>query len=802
MKTIKWNDNWKFWEDKDAFSLVWSVPEDAETIELPHDAMLQNVAYAESPNGGGTGYRDGGNYVYYKELFAPSEWVDRAVTLKFEGVYQEAKVYVNSQLAASCACGYSTFYVPLNDFLRFGETNAVRVLVRTGDMPNSRWYSGSGIYRDVYLMMGGLCHIGETGPRVSTAELKEDALLLVEMPLCNRSHRTVSLTLRTEILDDLGAVVAEDQVPVFLPGGHSESLSQRIPVPAPRLWSAETPELYTVKTTLLCDGSLVDQVEDRFGIRALSLDPKHGLQVNGTPVKLRGACIHHDSGLLGAATYEDAEYRRVRLLKEAGFNAIRCAHNPAAPALLRACDELGMYVMEEAFDMWTRAKSDHDYSRHFCSDWKKDIRAMAEKVFNHPSVILYSLGNEIPEIATEHGAALQREMYRFLRSIDHTRYILSSVNGVFASGDQIGAIMADVLKAEGSTEGNVNNFMQAMDTHLDAIATHPLVSGNLEKAAAGMDLIGYNYMTARYEPDARDYPNRVIVGSETYPPEIARNWEIITRQRNVIGDFTWTGWDYIGEAGVGIPAYTFGEGGFGAQFPCQLAYVGDLDITGVRRPQSYYREIVFGLRKKPYIAVQDPERYGQELIKTPWVLSDSLSSWTYPGREGQSVVVEVYTPGDWVTLSVNGKQVGAASPADCMARFEINYEPGAMEAVAWQGETVLGRMTLTTARSGERKLQMKAEMGAELIYIPITLTDASGTTVPDETKTLRCTVSGDAVLLGFGSGDPKPKYNYTGSITETWQGQALAILKKTSTAGSAHFTADSIGFCGKTAISW
>ena len=801
MRAVKWNSSWKFWEDKDAFSLVWSVPENAETVDLPHDAMLQKDAWEGSPNGGNTGYRDGGSYVYYKELLAPPEWENQTVTLKFEGVYQEAKVYVNSQLAASCAYGYSTFYVPLNDYLRYGENNIIRVLVRTGDMPNSRWYSGSGIYRDVYLMTGGLCHIGHTGPRVSTAELNEDALLLVETPLNNRSHRPASLTLRTEILDDLGAVVAVDQVLVFLPGGGSEILSQRIPVSEPRLWSAETPSLYTVRTALICGDDLVDEAEDRFGIRSLSLDTKRGLRVNGEPVKLRGACIHHDSGLLGAATYLDAEYRRVRLLKEAGFNAIRCAHNPAAPALLRACDELGMYVMEEAFDMWTRAKSDHDYSRHFPTDWKKDLRAMAEKDWGHPSVILYSLGNEIPEIATEHGAALQREMYRFLRDMDSTRYILSSINGVFASGDQMGAIMADILAAEQNAEGNVNNFMQAMDTRMDAIVTHPLVSENLEKASAGMDLVGYNYMTARYEPDARDYPNRVIVGSETYPPEIARNWEIITRQNNVIGDFTWTGWDYLGEAGVGVPAYAFGEGGFGAKFPCQLAFAGDLDITGFRRPQSYYREIVFGLRKDPYIAVQNPERYGQELIKTPWVLSDSISTWTYPGFEGKPVIVEVYAPGDRVELLLNGKPVGEAAPQGCIARFEIVYDPGTLEAVAFQGEAELGRMTLTTAQSGETVLRMESENGAELIYVPVTLTDPAGIVIP-ETQTLTCTVTGDADLIGFGSGDPKPKYNYTGNVTETWNGRALAILRKTGEHGAAQIAVNGDVCTEEITIDW
>jgi len=522
-----------------------------------------------------------------------------------------------------------------------------------------------------------------------------------------------------------------------------------------------------------------------FGVRTLQLDAQQGLRVNGRSVKLRGTCIHHDNGLLGAVTVPDAELRRVRILKEAGFNAIRMSHHPASIPLLDACDRLGMYVMDEAFDMWTRPKKDLDYSLFSDKWWREDVTAMVRKDRSHPSVVLYSLGNEIPEVGMPQGSALGREMARLVKRLDAERFTLVSINGAFSVGDQIDRIMADVMPSaapEAAENGNVNDFMTAMDTHLDDIVRHPIVCERIEFACAGMDVAGYNYMTARYEPDAVRYPDRVVVGSETYPPEIARNWALVEKLPSVIGDFTWTGWDYIGEAGVGVPAYRFGEGGFGARFPCQLAYCGDIDITGFRRPASYFREIVFGLRKTPYITVQDPAHYGEPLIKTPWVISDSRSSWSWPGFEGRPVVVEVYAPGTEVELFLNGKSLGrqpCGQDHRFTAYFETAYQPVTLEAVAWDGGTELGRMELVTA-GGAACLDAKAEpAGEELIYVNLTLRDENGLVADAGDVELRVSVSGNAELAGLGSGDPKPGYRYTGSETRTFHRRALAILKRT-----------------------
>lgn len=785
---MKFNDNWKFWIEGDSFALVWNIPDIAREVTLPHDAMIEKPAHEESLNGGNTGYRDGDVYNYVKLFQAPEEYKDKTVMLKFEGVYMNAFVYVNGQLAGKNPFGYTTFYVPLNNFLRFGQENEIRVQVRNGAMTNSRWYSGGGIYRDVYLLVSDLVHIVPEGVQVKTESADEEyAVLHVDTELENCFHTPAELVLETVIQDAAGNTAAQDRTLVTVFAQDKRKMSQRMTVVRPEMWSAESPALYTCVTCLIQDGTVIDKSKEKFGIRTLSLDAKRGLRVNGSTVKLRGACIHHDSGLLGAATYDSVQFRQIRKLKEAGFNAVRMSHHPMAPAMLRACDELGMYVMDETFDMWNRCKSNYDYGLYFQEWWEKDVTAMVRKDFNHPSVILYSVGNEIPEIGTDHGAKICHDLSSKIKELDDTRFTLASINGVFAAGDQVDRIVADVvsdLSKAGKIDGNVNDFMTLMDGHMDEIVVHNAITERLERACAGVHIAGYNYMTARYEMDGEKYPNRVIVGSETYPPEIARNWNLVEKLDHVIGDFTWTGWDYIGEAGVGVPAYQWGEGGFGAGFPCQLAYPGDLDITGFRRPASYYREAVFGLSTKPYIAVQDPNRYGQQLIKTPWVISDTVSSWTWGGCDGKPVVVEVYSQGKETELFINGKSCGrkpAGKAAGFRTLFETTYEPGTILAVSYDEDgNQMGQMELHTAGE-DRNLVLTAEpeMKDQFIYIDAVLCDQDGNTATDSDMKITLDVEGCAEAVGFGSGNPKPKYNFNEGVTETFHGRAQIVLMRT-----------------------
>lgn len=795
MKAQLWNGGWKFWEETDAFALAWSVPEQAREVTLPHDAMLERPARPDSPNGGDTGFRDGGSYVYTRQFQAPGEWREQTVMLRFEGVYMNSFVYLNGQLVGKRPYGYSVFQVPLNGALNYGGGNELRVLVKNSASPNSRWYTGSGICRDVWLLTGDTVFIPDFGLKAATLSISEDsAALSVSVRLENRRPQPCALTLETAIMKD-GSRAASSSLPVTLSGNTGETIGQTLTVDNPALWSAEQPSLYRCAVRVLEGGELLDTAEIEFGIRTLQLDAKHGLRVNGGSVKLRGACIHHDNGLLGAVSTDAAELRRVRLLKEAGFNALRIAHTPASPALLRACDRVGMYVMDEAFDMWSRPKKDCDYSLFLDKWWREDLISMVEKDYDHPSVILYSLGNEIPEAGDPQGSALGREMARQVKAIDPFRYTMVSVNGVFSAGSDIGRIVSDVLSGSpaAADSGNVNNFMSAMGAHMDDIVLHPLISKKLDAAAAGMDALGYNYMTSRYEPDACDYPQRVMVGSETCPPEIARNWPLVERLPALIGDFTWTGWDYIGEAGVGVPAYRPGEGGFGAQFPCQLAYCGDIDITGFRRPASYFREIVFGLRKKPYITVRDPAHYGQTPIKTPWVLSDSHSTWSWRGFEGKRAEVEVYSPGAEVELLQDGVSLGrrpAGAAAGFIALFETTYRPGTLTAIAYDGDTELGRSELVSAGEAAAIAAEAESGGGGQIYVRLTLRDGAGRIVTDSDAELTVEISGGR-LIGLGSGDPKPLHNYTESVTRTFFGRALAIVQKAGKTLSLTVTSDS-----------
>ena len=782
MLYTKWNEGWKFWEEKDAFSLVWNIPENARDICLPHDAMLEVAPRPDSVNGGDTAFRDGGSYVYVKQFFADSAMSDELIYLKFERVYMNALVYLNGQLVVQRPYGYSNFLAPLNDYLKIGEENELRVLVKNIG-PNSRWYSGSGIIGNVWLLRGKALHIADSGLKLSTAYIEEDyAAIDAAIELSNRDFRPRSFEISLKIYSSDSVLCAESTHPLSLGGNKSENIKLRLLVPSPRLWSAESPALYSCSCSLICGGETIDTLDTSFGIRSLKMDAIGGLRVNGRKTLLRGACIHHDNGLLGAVSTYGAELRRVKKLKEAGFNAIRCAHNGASPQLLRDCDELGLYVMDESFDMWTRPKKDNDYALHFSKWWKEDLESLVNCDFNHPCVIIYSLGNEVPEAGTAQGSAICREMGAFVKSLDPMRYVTVSVNGVFASGDYVPQIMSDVISSaiqRGEDVGNVNDFMTAMDTHMDEIVRHPLVSSRLDAAAVGCDLVGYNYMASRYEPDSLAYPHRVMVGSETYPPHIARNWALVKKLPAVIGDFTWTGWDYIGEAGVGVPAYSFGEGGFGAQFPCQLSYCGDIDITGFRRPLSYFRQIVFGLRNAPYIAVQNPAHRGDTLIKTPWVLSDSTSSWCHPEYEGEELVVEVYSAGDETELFLNGISLGRKSAGEScgfISHFEVAYTSGILEAVSYEKGAEIGRFALETAEKADIICLESEECKDGIQYINISLCDSKGRVCANTCSEISVRAE-NAELLGLGSGDPKPPYGYKENRCRLHNGRALAIVR-------------------------
>jgi beta-galactosidase len=550
------------------------------------------------------------------------------------------------------------------------------------------------------------------------------------------------------------------------------------------LWNVDTPYLYTCRSKVMDGNNVLDDETNNFGILSFSLDAEEGLRINGEVVKLRGACIHHDNGVIGTATIERAEERRVEILKEAGFNAIRSAHHPMSKAMLNACDRLGMLVMDEAFDIWTQNKSNYDYALNFPAWWEQDIQAMVDKDFNHPSVIMYSIGNEIPETGSANGASWGRKLAEKIRSLDCNRYVINSINGMVS-------VMSQLQKlTQNSMTGDINSLMANIDEVMKPIQSSEIVTNSTAESFAVVDIAGYNYADNRYVTDKELFPNRIICGSETFPKDIANNWKLVKENGHVIGDFTWTGWDYLGEVGIGKMEYeetSNGEGMFGS-FPWTAAYCGDIDIIGNRRPVSYYREIVFGLRKQPYIAVQRPKHYGKKPISTPWSWSDSISSWSWERYEGSPVKVEVYSDADEVELLVNGNVVGKAGTGGAhafKAEFDTVYIPGEIVAVAYTDGKETGRYSLISAAS-QVNLQVEVDRvkieadDDDLAFVKISLVDEKGILKPLADRKVSVKVEGAGILQGLGSGNPKTEENYFDSTHTTFDGQALAVVRPTA----------------------
>lgn len=602
MLQIDFNKNWFFGRD---MNMMFCMAESQTPITLPHDAMILEPRNAENPSQNPGGFFPGGNYVYTKQFTVSKEYQNSKIILRFEGIYGHAMIYVNGEFVCSNFYGYKEFYADLTPHLLFESENTIQVRVLNSGQPGSRWYSGSGIYRPVTMLIGNDVHVSEDGIRITTQEQhKNVASVDIEVPLrfLGKTSRTIRLSFRIapdNKSDDSTAVCAD--MPVTLYPGDIIRVQQRIYIKNPKLWSVDTPNMYFCEVNVLDitsdkqDSVVLDTLSDQFGIRYLHADPINGLQINGEKVHLRGACIHHDNGILGAAEFKGAAKRRVMQLKAAGFNAIRMSHHPASRAIIEACDQVGVLVMDEMYDAWHTSKVTFDHAHLFEQTWEQEVETVVKKDFNHPSVIIYSIGNEIQEIGTREGARTARKLADKFHSLDGTRFVTNAINGLLTVMGQLDTIVKDLkldfCDSGEEAQGDVNDLMTVAMGHAGEMVKHPLVGEKLEESFSSLDICGYNYMTSRYPVDATDYPNRLIVGTETYTPQIAENWRYVKKIPAVLGDFTWTGYDYIGEAGIGMPGYD-SPGGFQTPYPCYLANVGDIDILGYRRPSSYYREIV------------------------------------------------------------------------------------------------------------------------------------------------------------------------------------------------------------------
>ena len=723
-----------------------------ENVTLPHDAMIHQLRDRNAPGGNAAGYYPCLS-VSYEKTFTVDERYGSAY-LEFEGIYKDSSVWLNGALLADHHSGYLPLTADITSFLKEGS-NSIRVLCRNSS-PSSRWYCGSGIYRDVWLHTGGKVHILPDGVKITVREADQEAARLsIETALMNRNDHPVTERLTHEIGE------TKISSPVTLGSHETKTVTVCLCLKEPRLWSADDPYLYTCKSDL--EGQ--DSTVTRFGIRTLELDNQRGLRINGSEILMRGGCIHQDHGILGGIEHREMTYRRIRKLKESGYNAVRCAHFPTSRTVLDACDELGMLVMLELCDAWTVPKVEDDYSKHFREDYLKDTQAMVQLAYNHPSVILYSIGNEISEVSDPVEVQYGRTIADRIRSLDPTRYVTNCVNMILAMMDRIPQLAV-------KTGADINSIMNGDMTELYRVLSSKEMGEPLEEAFSYLDIAGYNYASFRYEADMERYPQRILLGTECYPGSLYENWQICRRYPQLIGDFGWCAWDYLGEAGVGQHRYGEADGNdLYGKYPWRTAYCGDFDLIGTRRPISYWRQIVWGLRKEPYIVSQDPAHYGEKQSPTKWGWSDAERRWNWAGSEGKPAVIEVYSDADEVELYLNGRMVGKERPDHCKALFTAVFETGGLRAV-----------NIRDGQRAEEDRLVSASYDVHLEHVEtvkgiheFTVTDENGIPNPDVEFTVTLKPGDGSTVLGFGSADPVSEENYFDLTIKTWHGRALAV---------------------------
>ena len=711
-----------------------------QTVDLPHDwDIFEGPVSGEGATGTGGGWFEAGKGEYRKTFATPNADI---VKLHFEGVYQKAEVYVNGQKAGQHHYGYTPFTVDVTKYLNKDKKkiNEVVVKVDNSEQPNCRWYSGSGIYRHVWLETKPALHIAENGVFVTTPEVSAaKAKMQVEVTVQNESQADRNATV----------VVGGSQLMVAMKAGESKTVSTTLYVNNPRLWSPESPTLYEAKVELKENGTTIDNATAKYGIRSFSFDAEKGFVLNGKSLLINGACVHHDDGVLGAMAFDDAEIRKVRQMKEAGFNLIRTSHNPTTRAFLDACDSIGMLVIDEAFDGWRTQKNPYDYSTVIDSCYREDIHAMVLRDRNHPSVISWSIGNEVIERKDIRVIQTAKLLKQAILDCDTTRPV------------------TEALCAWDSD-------WEIYDPHFDVL-----------------DIGGYNYMIFKHASDHQRNPKRVMWQTESFPRDAFKNWAVVNDFPYVVGDIVWTGLDYLGESSIGRYYYEGerpGEHWFDGGFPeWHGAYCGDVDITGWRKPISHYREVLWHNDTPLYMAVKEPDGYHGKILETSWSVWPTWESWTWPGWDGKPVEVEVYTRQPEVKLYLDDQLIGTkqvSRDTEFKVVFSVPYKAGTLRAEAG-GESVIlktagepARLRLTPDRT-----TMTAD-GQSLTFITVEVVDKQGTPVPEAAISCEAIVKGAGTLLAFASADLKDTEPYTSPRVKTWKGRALLVVRSTQKKGS------------------
>lgn len=800
---------WKFFLGDASGAQALSFPDASwRDVDLPHDWSIESKPEKDNPSGAGGGYFPGGIGWYRKRFFAPRDWKGKRVSVEFGGVYRDATVFLNGRKLGTHPYGYTAFSFDLTGGLRLSGTNVLAVRVDNSAQPNSRWYSGSGIYRHVRVVVTAPVHVARWGVFVTTQEATEGlAKVSVRTRVSNETAGASGVTVETVLVDKSGEKVGSAESKLSLAPGNEDEVAQEVTVASPALWSPEAPTMYRALSTVRKDGRVIDQVTTPFGIRTLAWSVEKGLLLNGKPIKLTGGSVHHDNGPLGAAAFDRAEERRVELLKSAGMNAVRTAHNPPSTAFLDACDRLGLLVLDEPFDVWEAHKVKFDYGSDFDVWWKQDVSSMVMRDRNHPSIVIWGIGNEIPELEVDRGAALAKKLAGQVHALDSTRPL--------------------TLAFPGTT-----------------------TSATAQAVFSQLDITGYNYnILPTYQTDHERLPGRMMLTTESWPAKMFPLWQISHDNSYILGDLTWTAMDYLGESGIGAWQYgtpqqekmAAGVAGmmsgtamidqmftgmvngrdmmaemmknnsspnakamvemFNYPYPWHAAVCGDLDLTGFRKPQSYYRDIVWNGGNRVYATVRLPEPEGKKIIAILWATYPTLHTWSWPGMEGKTLDVEVYSGAEEVRLFLNGKLIGekpTGREQAFKAVFSVPYTPGTLKAVGVRGGRVVAEDVLTTAGAAAR-LRLTADRkvvqadGEDLSFVTVEAVDDHGQPDMSANEEVQFALNGPGVIAAAGNGDGQDPDSYHSNRRKLYQGRAIVVIRATRATGTIRLTARSAG---------
>ncbi|MBW8325376.1 MAG: DUF4982 domain-containing protein [Prolixibacteraceae bacterium] len=773
------DSGWKF-KLGDASGAETATFDDSQwrQLDLPHDWSIEDLPTAEGKNKigpfsedsegkGATGNVMGGTGWYRKTFTLDKSSAGKKVQILFDGVYMNSEVWINGQSLGVHPYGYTPFYYDLTPYLNpSGEKNTLAVKVNNHGK-NSRWYSGSGIYRHVDLIVTEKIHLPVWGIFVTTPEVSaEKALVKLNIKVINDTKAKGKLEITTHLISPKGQLKTEAKTTVRPFEDQSLDTEQIFELVNPELWSIDSPTLYQAVTEVSFDGKVVDQQSTTFGIRSIEFSAEKGFLLNGENVLLKGGCLHHDNGPLGAATIDRAEERRVELMKKFGFNAIRTSHNPPSRQFLDACDRLGVLVLDESFDQWQRPKNPQDYNLYFDEWHQRDLEAMVLRDRNHPSVIIWSIGNEINERADSSGLEITKKLSTIIKNIDHSRPVTAAL---CAFWDQ---------------KGKTWEYAQP--------------------ALELLDVAGYNYLWGEYENDHKIAPERMMIGTESFPKEAFENWQIVEKHPFVLGDFVWTSMDYLGESGIGNALLNKDKKVvFAPGWPWYNAYCGDIDICGFKKPQSYYRDVVWKISNLE-MAVHAPVPAGLIENVSLWGWPDEQQNWNWTGNEGQKLQVNVYSNYTEIRLELNGKVIGTkpvSAETKLTATFEVPYEAGELKAIALKdGKEVETKILKTTGKPAKIRLtadrsEIKTDRN-DLSYVTVEITDDTGNLVPDANLPVQFTVEGAGELAAVENGNPKDMKSFRQPLVNSFKGKCLIILRPTGVSGEIKLKAESVGFGG------